>query len=44
MFTDCVVLAQIHNPSTIIVLGDFNVGNIFLDDKIFREPQWTNAL
>ena len=32
-FTDSIAQAQTHNPSSIIILGDFNVGNIFLNGK-----------
>ena len=32
-FTDSVARAQMYNPSAVLILGDLNVGNIFLDDK-----------
>ena len=31
-FTDSVCLAQTHSPTSIIITGDFNTGNIFLED------------
>ena len=32
-FTDSVCLAQTYSPTTIIITGDFNAGNIFLEDQ-----------
>ena len=32
--TDCITVAQRYSPDTIIILGDFNAGNIYLDDNV----------
>ena len=35
--TDSVTQAQTFSPTAIIVLGDFNAGNIFLDKQLYRQ-------
>ena len=40
-FTDSVARAQTFSPTAIIILGDFNAGNIFLDSDLYRHKTVT---
>ena len=35
-FTESATLAQVHSPDIIIALGDFNTGNIYLDQNTYN--------
>ena len=40
-FSECITLAELHSPDNILILGDFNAGNTFLNPKFTNHSQIT---